>query len=79
MNKTLENIQFLEEQLSKLDMNVKHKSTLYSMDSNEVIEAAKELNTHLYHPHGDSRECYWFVYKSKNKPKISIRVKGPIL
>lgn len=79
MNKTLLEIQLLEEQLSNLDLNVKHKTTLYSTNSDEVIEAAKKLNTHLYHPHGDSKECYWFIYKSKSNPRVSIRVKGPIL
>ena len=79
MNKTLLEIQLLEEQLSNLDLNVKHKTTLYSNDSNEVIEAARVLDSHLYHPHGDSKECYWFIYKSNKNPKISIRVKGPVL
>jgi hypothetical protein len=79
MNKTLENVQLLEKQLTTLELNVKHKSTLYSDNSDEVIEAAKALNTHLYYPHPDSKECYWFVYKSKSNPRVSIRVKGPIL
>jgi hypothetical protein len=44
-----------------------------------VIEAAKTLDAFLHHPHPDSKECYWFVYKSKENPKVSIRVKEPTL
>jgi len=77
MNETLKNIYFLEKQLNDLSLNVKHKSTLYSNDSNEVIEASKLLDSHLFYPH--INDCYWFIYKSKINPKISIRVKGPAL
>lgn len=78
-NQTLADIYFLEDQLYELTLNVKHKATLYSKNSEEVIEASKILEAHLYHPHSDSKECYWFIYKSKLNPKISIRVKGPTI
>jgi hypothetical protein len=79
MNQTLADIYFLESQLLNLNMNVKHKSTVYSKTSEEVVEAAEKLGVHLFHPHSDLKECYWFIYKSKANSKISIRVKGPTL
>jgi hypothetical protein len=79
MNQTLADIKLLESQLLELGINAKHKSTVYSQNSEEVIEAAKMLDAFLHHPHPDSKECYWFVYKSKENPKVSIRVKGPTL
>jgi len=79
MNQTLADIHFLENQLNELVMDVKHKATLYSRSSEEVIEAAKTLNVKLFHPHPDLKECYWFIYKSPKNSKISIRVKGPII
>ena len=78
-NQTLADIKLLEDQLLKLGINAKHKSTVYSQSSEEVIEAAKTLETFLHHPHPDLKECYWFIYKSKTNPKISIRVKGPTI
>lgn len=77
VNQTLEDIYLLEKQLLGLDLNVKHKSTVYSKNSKEVIEAAEILKEHLYHP--DLKECYWFIYKSPKNKNISIRVKGPIV
>jgi len=79
MNQTLSEIYSLEKHLLELKTNVKYKITMYSKTSEEVIEASKELDTHLYHPSADLKECYWFIYKSKLNPKISIRVKGPLL
>ena len=79
MNQTLADIHFLENQLNELVMDVKHKATLYSRNSEEVIEASKVLNVKLFHPHPDLKECYWFIYKSPINSKISIRVKGPII
>ena len=78
-NQTLADIKLLEDQLLKLGINAKHKSTVYSQSSEEVIEAAKILETFLHHPHPDLKECYWFIYKSKANSKISIRVKGPTI
>jgi len=79
MNQTLADIRFLEKQLDELNMDVKHKATLYSKNSDEVIEASKILKTQLIHPNSDLKECYWFIYKSPINSKISIRVKGPII
>lgn len=79
MNQTLADIKLLEGQLLELGINAKHKSTVYSQSSEEVIEASKALGAHLHHPHPDSKECYWFIYKNKSNPKVSIRVKGPTI
>jgi len=79
MNQTLADIKLLEGQLLELKLNAKHKSTVYSKNSEEVIEASKTLGAYLHHPHPDSKECYWFIYKSKTNPKVSIRVKGPTI
>lgn len=79
MNQTLADIKLLESQLLELGFNAKHKSTIYSQSSEEVVEACETLGAFLHHPHPDSKECYWFIYKSKENPKVSIRVKGPIL
>jgi hypothetical protein len=79
MNQTLADIKLLENQLLELKLNAKHKSTVYSKNSEEVIEASKTLGAYLHHPHPDSKECYWFIYKSKTNPKVSIRVKGPTI
>jgi len=78
-NQTLSDIYILENQLLELGINAKHKSTVYSKNSEEVIEAAKTLNVHLYHPHPDLKECYWFIYRSPKSKNVSIRVKGPIV
>lgn len=79
MNQTLADIKLLESQLLELGFNAKHKSTIYSQSSEEVVEACKMLGAYLHYPHPDSKECYWFIYKSKENPKVSIRVKGPTL
>ena len=78
-NQTLNDIYILEKQLLGLNVNVKHKSIVYSQNSEEVIEAAKTLGVHLYYPHSDLKEYYWFIYKSPKNKKISIRVKGPTI
>ena len=78
-NQTLNDIYILEKQLLGLNVNAKHKSTVYSQNSEEVVEAAEILGVYLYHPHSDLKECYWFVYKSPKSKKISIRVKGPTI
>ena len=78
-NQTLDDIYILEKQLLGLKVNAKHKSTVYSQNSEEVIEAAKVLGAFLHFPDSDLKECYWFIYKSPKNKKISIRVKGPII
>ena len=78
-NQTLNDVYILEKQLLGLNVNAKHNSTVYSQNSEEVIEAAKILGAHLNHPHSDLKECYWFIYNSPKNKKISIRVKGPTI
>lgn len=79
MNQTLDDIKILENQLLKLKINAKHKSTVYSKNSEEVIEASKTLEVYLHYPCTDSKDYYWFIYKNKANPKVSIRVKGPTI
>ena len=76
MTQTLSDVFLIEQQLNSLDVDVKHKATIYSKFSEEVIDASKELNVKLFHPFPGSKEYYWFIYKNQN---ISIRVKGPIV
>jgi len=78
MNQTLSDIFLLEKHLNELDMDAKHEATVYSKNSDEVIEASSKLKTHLFHP-SSSKEYYWFDYVSKENPKISIKVKGPTI
>ena len=78
INQTLSDIYSLEKQLNELPYKVKVKVTLYSKNIEEVIDASKTLNSHLFHPHPDGKNYYWFDYKSKDK-KNSIRVKSPYL
>jgi len=79
MNQTLENIRLLEKILVEAPFRGKHKSTIYSENSEEVVNASIVLDVKVIHPDFEGKNYYWFTYKNSSNPRISIRVKGPYL
>lgn len=79
MNQTLENIRLLEKILAETPFKGKHKSTVYSENSEEVVDASIVLNIKVIYPDFEGKNYYWFTYRNVTNPRISIRVKGPQL
>ena len=79
MNQTLENIRLLEKILAEAPFKGKHKSTVYSENSEEVVDASIVLNIKVIYPDFEGKNYYWFTYRNPINPRISIRVKGPQL
>jgi len=79
MNQTLENIRLLEKILVEAPFKGKHKSTIYSENSEEVVNASIVLDIKVVYPDFEGKNYYWFTYRNVANPSISIRVKGPYL
>jgi hypothetical protein len=79
MNQTLNNIRLLEKILVEVPFKGKHKSTVYSENSEEVVNASIVLGAKVIYPNVEGKNYYWFTYKNSSNPRISIRVKGPYL
>ena len=79
MNQTLENIRLLEKILVEAPFKGKHKSTIYSENSEEVVDASIVLDVKVIYPDFEGKNYYWFTYRNVTNPRISIRVKGPYL
>lgn len=79
MNQTLENIRLLEKILVEVPFKGKHKSTIYSENSEEVVNASIVLDVKMIYPDFDGKNYYWFTYKNSVNSRVSIRVKGPYL
>lgn len=78
-NQTLSDIRLLEKTVNELSFSGKHRVTIYSQTSDEVVDASTVLGAHLMYPDPDGENYYWFLYKSVSNPRLSIKVKGPYL